>query len=67
MVANLADDRAADGRNIYAVIDRDMQVDIDPAVGRFGHLYAARPSRCASPSVIERMVMPFTPKQSEAA
>ena len=42
MVANLADDRAADGRNIHAVIDRDMQVDIDPAVGRFGHLYAAR-------------------------
>ena len=62
MVANLADDRAADGRNIYAVIDRDMQVDIDPAVGRFGHLYAARLVFAS-----ERMVMPFTPKQSEAA
>ena len=28
MITHLADDRAADSRNVYAVIDCDMQVDV---------------------------------------
>ena len=42
MIAYLADDRAADGGNIHAVLDCNVQVDVDTAVHSLGDLYAAR-------------------------
>ena len=36
MIAYLADDRAADGGNIHAVLDCNVQVDVDTAVHSLG-------------------------------